>query len=543
MPSDALTGLFRRLKLDSIPPIIRTRPMRTVFLSFVLSAVAYVANTPVSAADKPNILWLIGEDMGPEWACYGTKEVSTPVLDGLAKRGMRFQNAFTVTPVCSTSRSSFCTGMYAITIGAHHHRTPDGRKPELPEGVKPVTRWMEGAGYYTSNMAGGGALDKPGKVDWNFKFEGKPFQGNDWSELKSRQPFYAQINHSQSHRAFTAPHHADPAKVEIPPYYPDHPVVREDWAKYLDEITEFDSLIGSTLKRLEKEGLADNTIVFVFGDHGQCHVRGKQFPYDSGLHIPLVVCIPPALQQPAGYKPGTVNTNLVESLDITATTLALAGITKPAKMQGRVLFGPQQEPPREFAFASRDRCDMTMFRLRSARDAEYRYIRNTMPEVPFFNINAYKETSYPDVAVMRKLHEEGKLSPIQDRFFDMTMPPEELYRVTNDKWEVKNLVDSTDPQDQAALTRLRAATDDWLKRCDDKGATPEPMQVRLDIFKTYLGPAKNRELIRSIMAQQRKSPGITKEYSAYLNEVQKLLDEAEKGGDVPKEKGKKKGAE
>jgi N-sulfoglucosamine sulfohydrolase len=501
--------------------------LRTLFVLCCFAFVSGDAAPRCDAADRPNILWLITEDMGPQLGCYGTREVATPVLDDLAARGMRFQNAFSVTPVCSTSRSSFCTGMYAISIGAHQHRTPDDRKPQLAEGVQPITRWMEQAGYYTCNMAGGKELNKPGKVDWNFQLEGKPFQGSDWSELKGHQPFYAQINHSQSHRAFTSPTHADPAKVDVPPYYPDHPVIRQDWAKYLDEITEVDGLIGDVLKRLEADGLADNTIVFMFGDHGQAHVRGKQWPYDSGLRIPLIVYVPPAIGSPAGYETGSVSRNLVESIDVAATTLALAGIPKPSKMEGRVLFGPQREPPREFAFASRDRCDMTTFRLRTARDAEYRYIRNFMPEIPFFNINAYKETSYPAIAVMRELHEAGKLNPVQDRLFDMTMPREELYRVSDDPHEIRNLIDSGDPRDQAALTRLRGALDGWLERTGDKGAVPEPMEVRLKIFAGYLTSPEKRQLVRLILEQQQRSSGISPEYAAYLDEVEKLLVKAE----------------
>lgn len=505
------------------------RPFSLCRLSlFAVALFALLAPAVAADAKRPNILWLITEDMGPELACYGTPEVSTPVLDELARKGMRFENAFTVTPVCSTSRSSFCTGMYAITIGAHQHRTPGNRKQMLPEGVKPVTHWLKEAGYFTANMAGGKSLDRGGKVDWNFKFEGKAFDGHNWDELKANQPFYAQINHSQSHRGWSAPAHADPAKVEIPPYYPDHPLIRKDWAQYLDEVTEVDALIGDVLKRLEKDGLADNTIIFMFGDHGRAHMRGKQWCYDSGLRIPCILYVPPSLPVPAGYEPGKVETNMVESIDITATTLALAGIKKPAKMQGRVLYGEQREEPRKVAVASRDRCDMTMFRIRTARDAEYRYVRNFMPELPFLNINVYKETSYPMIGVMRKLHEKGELDEVQDKLFDMTRPAEELYRIGDDPYEIHNLAESTDPKDQAALKRLRAEVAQWIKTADDQGAKAEPMSVRLDYFESGVGGKKRagaKKLVQSIIEQQRKSPGISREYSDYLDAVEKRVFE------------------
>ena len=494
--------------------------------SILLSLILTVSVNVGVASDRPNILWLITEDMGPELGCYGTKQVSTPVLDDLAARGMRFQNAFTVTPVCSTSRSSFCTGMYAVSIGAHQHRTPDDRKQPLPAGVKPITRWLEEEGYYTANMRGGTELNRSGKVDWNFKFDGPAFQGHDWSELKNHQPFYAQINHSQSHRGWGAPRHADPTQVELPPYYPDHPVVRDDWAQYLDEVTEVDGLIGGVLKRLQQDGLAENTIIFMFGDHGRAHVRGKQWPYDSGLHIPCIIYVPPTLPQPVGYTPGTVATNLIESIDLTATTLAFAGLQKPPKMQGRVLFGPQREAQRDYAFASRDRCDMTMFRIRTARDENYRYIRNFMPEYPFFNINLYKESSYPAIGVMRELHQQGQLNAVQDRLFEMTRPTEELYRITDDPWETRNLVDSDSPEHQAALERLRGELEAWIDRSGDQGAIPEPLDVRLGIFARVLSRRGAAETIRAIIDQQRRSPGISRAYSIYLDKIEHLIEAA-----------------
>ncbi len=495
-----------------------------------LAAVIALATCGVLMADeaptRPNILWLITEDMGPQLGCYGTPEVATPVLDKLAGEGVRFAYAMTVTPVCSTSRSAFCTGMYSTTIGTHQHRTAADRKPVLPEGVQPITRWFEQNGYYTSNMAGTPELNRPGKVDWNFQLEGSPFQGHEWSELKSHQPFYAQINFSQSHRAFSSPRHADPAQVELPPYYADVPEIRQDWAAYLDEITEVDGLIGNVLQRLQQDGMADNTIIFMFGDNGQAHMRGKQWLYDEGLHVPLIIHIPPALDRPEGYEPGTVDANLTQSIDLTATSLALAGIAKPPKMEGRVLYGPQREERRRYAFASRDRCDMTMFRIRSVRDDHYRYIRNHMPELPFLNINLYKEKSYPAIGVMRQLHESGRLDPVQDRFFAMTRPAEELYFLDKDRWEIHNLADSTAPEHQAALNRLRAELDGWIERTHDQGAIAEPMEIRLQVFEDALDSATVIAEVEALIRQQRASAGISPEYAAYLDEVEKRIEKA-----------------
>ncbi|MCA9204380.1 MAG: sulfatase-like hydrolase/transferase, partial [Planctomycetales bacterium] len=284
------------------------------------------------------------------------------------------------------------------------------------------------------------------------------------------------------------------------------------------------------LKQLEADGLADNTIIFMFGDHGRAHMRGKQWCYDSGLRIPMILYIPPTLTQPAGYEPGTVNENLTASIDITATTLALAGLKKPEKMQGQVFLGPQAAEPREYAFASRDRCDMTSFRIRTARDKQYCYIRNFTPDRPLLNINLYKESSYPMIGLMRELHEQGKLDAVQDPLFDMTMPDEELYMIDDDPYEIHNLAESTDPQHQAALKRLRTALDGWIEDAADQGRTAEDPQIGLDIMTAALRGRKQLSLdgLQEIVDQQRDSPGITPFYAEYLRQVQRIIDGSRK---------------
>ena len=243
-------------------------------LGFLFAPLAHAADPPI----KPNILWLIAEDFGPHLGCFGTKEVSTPNLDALAANGMRFTRFFTTAPVCSPSRSAFITGMYQTTIGAHNHRSHRDDNFQLLPGVKIAPQWMREAGYFTANIINFPAdvnVKGTGKTDWNFTAPTKPFDTANWTDLKSHQPFIAQVNFQETHRTFHAPKRADPAKVEIPPYYPDHPIVREDWAKYLDAATELDAKIGRILKRLEADGLADNTVIVFHGDHGQAHVRGK----------------------------------------------------------------------------------------------------------------------------------------------------------------------------------------------------------------------------------------------------------------------------
>jgi arylsulfatase A-like enzyme len=445
-----------------------------LLLSVSLDLLVADANAADAAQKRPNVLWIITEDMGPELACYGTTQVSTPNVDRLAATGVRFASAYTTAPVCSASRSAFNTGMYQTTIGAHNHRSHRNDSFRLPPGVDVISRRLASAGYFTANVRElPESLGFPGtgKTDWNFNIDGKPFQSDRWDELKAHQPFYAQVNFQESHRKFHAPHKADPAKVVIPPYYPDDPITRQDWAGYLDAISEADRKIGLLLDQLAADGLADDTIVFFFGDHGQCHVRGKQFCYEEGLHIPLVMRWPKNFPAPAGAEPGTVDRRLVEAIDLTATTLDLAGLAKPASMAGRVLFGTHREPERKYIFGARDRCDETVFRLRTVRDDRYRYIRNFTPDQPFLLANKYKERSYPVWNLIKLLHVEGKLNPVQDVLAQPTMPPEELYDLQADPYETRNLANSS--EHRAELERLRGVLEKWLVESDDQGRFPE----------------------------------------------------------------------
>jgi arylsulfatase A-like enzyme len=430
---------------------------------------------------RPNILWLVAEDMFPDLACYGAKQVSSPNLDKLAAEGMRFTRCFSTAPVCSSSRSAFMTGMYQITIGAHHHRSHRDDGFMLPDGVKVIADRMREAGYFTANLINlppSCGFKGTGKTDWNFTYEGKPFDSANYDDLKSHQPFFAQINFRETHRKYNAPKLADPDKVDVPPIYPDHPVTRKDWAQYLDSATELDRKIGLLLKQLEADALADDTIVVFMGDHGKSHVRGKQFCYDDGLSIPLIIRWAKNFPAPARFKAGTVSDQLIEAIDLAPTYLAIAGVPKPANVQGRVLFGDRAEPPREFAHGARDRCDETMFRLRTVRDARYRYIKNFMPERPFLQANDYKERSYPVWNLIKELGAQGKLTEWQKNFYLAPhMPEEELYDTVTDPWEMNNLVRSAKPEDQAALKCLRAELEKWLVEADDQGRFPEPPEV------------------------------------------------------------------
>lgn len=427
---------------------------------------------------RPNILWIISEDMGPHWACYGTKEVSTPNLDALAKKGVRYTRFYTTAPVCSASRSAFMTGMYQTTIGAHNHRSHRIVPRPLPDGVRLLSHWMGDAAYFTANitvMPKGVQVKGTGKTDWNFEVKGKAFDSKLWSDLKPHQPFFAQINLSESHRAFKSPKHADPAKVALPPYVPDHPIACEDYAKYLDEVTQFDVLVGRILAKLEADGLLENTIIVVFGDNGECHVRGKQFCYEEGLRVPLITVWPKNFPTPKHHEKGTVDDRLLMAIDLAPTMIDIAGAKVPPKMQGQVFLGDRAAKPRQYAFGARDRCDMTVMRIRSVCDQRYRYIRNFTPDTPFLAYNRYKEAQYPVWTLLPKLHKEGKLDAVQAFLCQPRMPDEELYDLKEDPHQIHNLAKSADQQ--KTLARLRGVLNQWIEDTNDQGRVFESPEV------------------------------------------------------------------
>ena len=439
----------------------------TLFTALLLAPLA--APHAADAPRRPNILWLIAEDFGQHLGCYGTKEVSTPHLDTLAAQGVRYTR-FYVGNVCSVSRSSFMTGMYSTTIGTHNHRTKN--KPPLPDGVRVLTGWLRDAGYFTANLVelpASCGFKGTGKTDWNFKTDDKPFDSARWADLKAHQPFYAQVNFHETHRVNRAPKHADPAKVELPPYYPDHPITRQDWAEYLDAATELDRKIGTLLAALKTDGLADDTLIVFFGDNGQSHVRGKQFCYEEGHLVPLLMHWPKNFPPPAHFQRGTVDARMLQGIDLNATTLDLAGVRKPAKMQGRIFLGDRCEPDQRYVFGHRDRCDMTVMRLRTVRDERFRYLRNFTPWVPFLAFNEYKTLQYPVWTLLPKLHAEGKLTPPQEFLCQPTRPAEELYDLQNDPWELHNLANSPQPEPRAALQRLRGVLEKWIEETNDQG--------------------------------------------------------------------------
>ena len=415
---------------------------------------------------QPNVLWIYGEDLYPDLACYGTPVVQTPNLDRFASEGTLFSNAFVTCPVCSPSRSAIITGRYQTSFGSHNHRSR--REAPLPGGIELASDLFRQAGYFTCNSSGP-PDNRPGKTDFNFLRE-DPFDGVMWSERSDGQPFYAQFNITDTHRDFTPDPERpiDPGAVELPPYYPDHPLVRKDWAMWLESIQVFDRKVGEVLGQLERDGLAENTIVFIISDHGRAHIRDKQFLYDGGLRVPCIV------RWPGHIDAGIVKDNLVSGIDFLPTSMSLAGLAAPRELEGRVFAGPDAGS-RDAIIAARDRCDGTVDRIRCVRTKDYKYIRNYWPDRPYMQFNGYKMHQYPLWTLAPILKARGELTQAQTHFLEPCRPAEELYDLKADPHEVHNLAEDT--AHASTLTALRNRLDDWEVLHGDRGATPEPPQV------------------------------------------------------------------
>ena len=467
--------------------------MRTLLLLPLFALVAARVTSTETTPARPNIVWLIADDLSPELGAYGYPHVRTPNLDRLAAEGARFNRAFTTAPICSTSRSAFITGLHQTSIACQHHRTEDPRP--LPTGVKTLPEILRAAGYFTTNGQGPEST-RWGKADYNFVIDMRTmYDCPDWRKRRPGQPFFAQVQLKHPHRPFvnepvTEARHRD---APLPPIYPDHPLAHRDWAAYLQSIEALDAMVGEVLATLDREGVAKDTLVMFFGDNGRPHVRDKQWVYNGGLHVPLIV------RWPGRITPGTVREELVSMVDLAPTCLRLAGLEVPAVMQG-VAFLPEQNPRRPFVVGARDRAGDADDRIRSVRTARFNYIRNFRPELPYAQHSSYKEVQYPMLPLLRLLHAEGKLTPAQAAFLAPRRPPEELYDLDADPWETRNL--AALPEHAATLRDLRGKLDAWMRATGDQGGTPETKPTVAEIvtdtrLKTYERPLQQRGLSRN----------------------------------------------
>jgi len=453
-------------------------PSRRNFLRTAASAAA----TPLiraAAAPLPNILWLTWEDIGPHLHCFGDDYSTTPNFDRLAKRGCVYPNTWASAPVCAPARTAIITGVSPTSTGAEHMRS----MTRMPAGWKMFPGYLRDAGYYcTNNGKEDYNLEKP-EGTWDVTQGGNggppgysPTNGH-WRNRKSGQPFFAVFNNMTTHesqifKSATNQHIIhDPAKARVPAFEPDIPEVRRDWAQYHDLLTAEDAQHEARIDELTADGLLDDTIIIVTSDHGCGMPRYKRFPYNSGLHVPMILIFPDKYRHlaPKDYVPGGSSDRLLNTVDLAPTMLSLAGIKPPEFQQGQAFAGPFEAPPRAYNFGFRGRMDERYDLMRSVRDKRYIYIRNYNPHKIYGQHVDYM-WSLPSTPAWERLYKEGKLKAPQTYFWE-TKPPEELYDLQNDPDEVHNLAAS--PQHRATLARFRKAHHGHELAVRDLGLLPE----------------------------------------------------------------------
>lgn len=455
-----------------------------------------------STATRPNILWISCEDISAHLGCYGDPHAITPNLDKMAAEGVRYSNAFTAAGVCAPCRSTIITGMYQNSIGTHHMRC----NAKLPKWLKPFPMYLRQAGYYCTNNS---------KTDYQFKNPGaseiwdSSGRKGHWKNRKNKdQPFFAVFNFTGCHESgiaseskyksvtanLTPDQRQDPNHLTtLPDYYPDTAVTREDWKRNYELITAMDAWAGDLIQELKDAELYEKTIIMFWSDHGVGLPRAKRWLYDSGTHIPLIVRIPESMRVGDQGKSGSIDPELVSSVDFGPTVLNLAGLPLPKHTQGRAFLGADLTAPRSYVYGARDRMDERYDIIRSVRNQRYRYIRNFEPLKPYYQ---YMNTPEKGATMKEIRHAEatGKLSPTMALFSAAKKPVEELYDLKSDPQEINNLAE--DPKLQKRLKQMRTALADWQNEVGDIGLIPE---AEIEIQE------KNRESRFEILNHSQKS--------------------------------------
>ncbi|MGJ8644695.1 MAG: sulfatase-like hydrolase/transferase [Luteolibacter sp.] len=440
--------------------------MKKLFLALFLTC-------PLLAQEKPNILWIVSEDNSSHWiGCYGNEQAQTPNIDALAKDGILFENAYSNAPVCAVARATLLMGVYSPTMGTQHMRS---RHP-IPEKFRPYPEYLRAAGYHCTN---------PGKTDYNFEGNDKSYWNKgDYKKRPEGKPFFSVFNFNESHESSLfenkpkEPKRLKPSEIDLPPYLPDLPEIRKDIARYHDRITDMDARVGKVLEELEKAGLADDTIVFYYADHGGILPRGKRYLEETGVKVPLIIRVPEKFRHLAPFKPGDRVSEPVSFVDLAPTLFSLAGLDIPAQMQGRPFLGEKRKEPAademEFLFA--DRFDELYGLRRGLTDGKWKYIRNFNPDRPTAPYSFY-QYGQPGWVAYQKAYEAGKLSGVHKALWEAPGTSEQLYDLSADPWEINNL--AADPAHAEKLAALRGRLKSIMKEVMDTGLIPEPMFGKL----------------------------------------------------------------
>ncbi|MFP4844980.1 sulfatase [Winogradskyella sp. PE311] len=457
--------------------------------------------------NRPNILWLVTEDMGAYIPPFGDTTVATPNLSKLAGEGVVYPNLYSTSGVCAPSRAAIATGMYPSSIGANHMRTNSYTKERglpayeavPPSDVKMISELLRKQGYYCTNNY---------KTDYQFKApvtawdESSPYAH--WRNRNENQPFFSVINFTETHESGlfepygfreietrlyhagdstynwknkgashannrmteedTPIHVSKDTKFKIPPYLVDNEVTQRDMWKLYNNIVEMDRQVGAVLKQLEADGLLENTIVLFYGDHGGPLPREKRLIYDSGLNTPMIIRFPKKLHA------GTKDDQLISFVDFAPTLLSLIGEEPKPYMQGQSFLGSNKVEERDYIHAAADRFDAETDVIRAVRDRRFKYIRNYRPEQGYYLPITYRER-IPAMQELLRLHDEDKLNEAQKQWFRESKPKEELFDCTVDPFELNNLADNLEYKNK--LNELSAEMDKWLRAIEDNPNLPE----------------------------------------------------------------------
>ncbi len=454
---------------------------KTIILGFcAIISLSAIKHKPV--ATRPNILWITCEDMSPHLGCYGETVAKTPNLDKLATEGVRYTNAFSTAGVCAPSRSALITGCYQTSIGTQHMRTGGvnatnknayptnyvGYSALLPSGVKCFSEYMRQSGYYCTNND---------KQDYQFEAPVTTWDASNkkahWRNRKEEnQPFFSVFNLMITHESqiwgrAKEPLLVNPKDVIVPPYYPDNDIVRQDIARHLSNVMEMDKQVGQIIKELKEDGLYDNTIIFFFSDHGDGLPFVKREITHRGLKVPMIIRNPYDDES----KMGTVDNQLVSFIDLPPSVLSLTEVAIPKHMQGQVFIGTKKaKEPRTYIYGARDRMDSEYEGVRSVSDGRYQYLKNYMPEKPYYQNIQYRLQINTMREILR-LRAENQLNETQMQWFRPTKPVEELYDTERDPYQLKNIIDN--PEHAAKLKELRATHEAWTKKYGDMSSTSE----------------------------------------------------------------------
>ena len=459
--------------------------IRNCHLALFLSLLAVACSTEIwfdhdepVLPERPNILWIVAEDLSPIIPPFGDFTVETPNLSKLAMEGVRYTKVFSTSGVCAPSRAAIALGTYQNRVGAQHMRTlrpssvspyPNGvtsYEAVPPAQVKMHSQYFREAGYYTSNNA---------KEDYQFI---KPLTAWDdssrdahWRNRAPGQPFFSIFNLGITHESqvweqqeneLLVPEDLD---VPIPPYLPTTDLAQRDIRQVYSNIVAMDRQVGELLRQLDEDELLDNTVIFFFSDHGGPLPRQKRLLYDSGIHLPLIIRFPDM------WRAGQEDDELISFVDFKSTALSIAGIKPPSYVDGRAFLGQFViSPERAYIHAASDRLDSQYDTIRAVRDSRFKYLRNYNLDRSYYLALPYRE----QMAIMKellRLNDSGELNEIQQQWFRLQKPPEELFDTTNDSHELINL--ASDSAYSEKLNELSQEMDDWVQDINDLGLIPE----------------------------------------------------------------------